>query len=242
LIDPVANLQASKVYLFSGTLDSVVKPGAMDALKTYYNSFVPAANMVYKKNIAAEHAMVTDDYGQHLLEPRASPYINDCNFDLAKARAAAALWHAECRATTAAAGCNFVEFNQSQFITGHGMATTGWAYVPQPARPAGRPVPAACGAARLQAERDRRAAAVRQEHRLQPLGRHQQHRRAVPADQHRQRPPTAAGTGGAMTVPTSKKSGPQMAAIKAMVDPDFVGGQRLGRPGGGDHPRWRPPA
>ena len=35
LIDPVANLQSSKLYLFSGTLDSAVKPGVMDALKTY---------------------------------------------------------------------------------------------------------------------------------------------------------------------------------------------------------------
>jgi len=26
---------------------------------------------------------------------------------------------------------NFAEFNQSQFITGHGMAPTGWAYIPQ---------------------------------------------------------------------------------------------------------------
>ena len=41
LIDPVANLQSSKLYLFSGTLDSAVKTGVMDALKTYYNSFVP---------------------------------------------------------------------------------------------------------------------------------------------------------------------------------------------------------
>ncbi|RYG11789.1 MAG: hypothetical protein EON92_09755, partial [Burkholderiales bacterium] len=49
VIDPVANLANSKVYLFSGSIDSTVKPGVMDALKTYYNSFVPAANVVYKK-------------------------------------------------------------------------------------------------------------------------------------------------------------------------------------------------
>lgn len=53
LIDPVVNLQDSRVYLFSGTLDSTVKPGVMDALKTYYNSFVPAANLTYKNNVAA---------------------------------------------------------------------------------------------------------------------------------------------------------------------------------------------
>ncbi len=84
LIDPVANMQQSKVYLFSGSLDSTVKPGVMDALKTYYNSFVPTANVIYKKDIAAEHAMITDDYGS-ACSTKASPYINDCNFDLAGA-------------------------------------------------------------------------------------------------------------------------------------------------------------
>src|SRR3989344_1684564 len=81
VIDPVANLQNSKVYLFSGTLDSVVKTGVMDALRTYYNSFVPAANVVYKKDIASEHAMVTDDYGNGC-STKGAPYIRDCNFDL----------------------------------------------------------------------------------------------------------------------------------------------------------------
>ncbi len=130
LIDPVANLQASKVYLFSGTLDSVVKPGAMDALQTYYNSFVPAANIVYKKNIAAEHAMVTDDYGS-TCSTKGAPYINDCNFDLAGAILGQLYGTLNARNAAALPAANFVQFNQSQFITGHGMATTGWAYVPQ---------------------------------------------------------------------------------------------------------------
>ena len=130
LIDPVANLQNSKVYLFSGSIDSTVKPGVMDALKTYYNSFVPTANVVYKKDIAAEHAMITDDYGS-ACSTKASPYINDCNFDLAGAMLAHFYGPLNARnAGTLPAG-NFVEFNQSQFITNHGMAPTGWAYIPQ---------------------------------------------------------------------------------------------------------------
>eukprot|EP01035_Chromulina_nebulosa_P011600 gene11600-15493_t len=84
VIDPVANLQNSRVYLFSGSLDSVVKTGVMDALRTYYDSFVPAANVVYKKDIAAEHAMVTDDYG-NACSTKGAPYISNCNFDLAGA-------------------------------------------------------------------------------------------------------------------------------------------------------------
>jgi poly(3-hydroxybutyrate) depolymerase len=130
LIDPVSNLQSSKVYMFSGTLDDVVKPGVMDALKTYYNSFVPAANVVYKKDIAAQHAMVTDDYG-NTCSFKGAPYINDCNFDLAGAMLQQLYGTLNARNANALPSANFVQFNQSQFISGHGMATTGWAYIPQ---------------------------------------------------------------------------------------------------------------
>jgi poly(3-hydroxybutyrate) depolymerase len=129
-IDPVSNLQSSKVYLFSGSIDSVVKTGVMDALKTYYNSFVPAANVVYKKDIAAEHAMVTDDYGSSC-STKGSPYINDCNFDLAGTILGHIYGTLNPRSSATLPAGNFVEFNQSQFITNHGMAPTGWAYIPQ---------------------------------------------------------------------------------------------------------------
>jgi poly(3-hydroxybutyrate) depolymerase len=129
-IDPVANLQSSKVYLFSGSIDSTVKQGVMDALKTYYNSFVPAANVVYKNNIAAEHAMITDDYGSSC-STKGSPYINNCNFDLAGAILSHIYGTLNARNNGALPTGNFVEFNQSQFITNHGMAPTGWAYIPQ---------------------------------------------------------------------------------------------------------------
>ncbi len=129
-IDPVANLQGSRVYMFSGTIDSTVKPGVMDALKTYYNSFVPTANVVYKKDIAAEHAMITDDFGS-ACSTKGSPYINDCNFDLAGAMLAHIYGTLNARNNGTLPEGNFVEFNQSQFITNHGMAPTGWAYIPQ---------------------------------------------------------------------------------------------------------------
>lgn len=130
LIDPVVNLQGSRVYLFSGTLDSSVKPGVMDALKTYYSSFVPAANVAYKNNIAAEHAMVTDDYGS-ACTVKAAPYINNCSFDLAGALLQHLYGTLNPRNTGVLAAENFVEFNQSQFVSGHAMATTAWAYIPQ---------------------------------------------------------------------------------------------------------------
>lgn len=130
VIDPVVNLQNSRVYLFSGSIDSTVKPGVVDALKTYYGSFVQAANVLHKKDIAAEHAMITDDYG-NACATKASPYISDCNFDLAGAMLAHLYGSLNPRSSATLPAASFVEFKQSQFVNGHGMAPTGWAYIPQ---------------------------------------------------------------------------------------------------------------
>lgn len=128
-IDPVANLASSKVYLFSGTLDSAVEPPVVADLQTYYGSFVPQANIVYRNNIAAEHAFVTDDYGNGC-STKAPPYINDCNFDLAGA-ILGQLYGTLNPRNNGTLGGSFVEYDQTPFVSGHGMATTGWVYVPQ---------------------------------------------------------------------------------------------------------------
>jgi poly(3-hydroxybutyrate) depolymerase len=128
-LDPVANLAASKVYMFSGTLDSAVTPPVMNDLLTYYQAFVPAANIVYKHDVAAEHSMVTDDYGS-TCSVKTPPYINDCNFDLAGAVLAQLYGSLNPRNNGTLAG-SFTEYDQTAFISGHGMAGTGWVYVPQ---------------------------------------------------------------------------------------------------------------
>jgi poly(3-hydroxybutyrate) depolymerase len=129
LIDPVANLGGSKVYLFSGTSDNTVVPAVMNDLKTYYQSFVPAANTVYKNTLGAGHAMITDDYGG-ACGTTASPYINNCGFDLAGEMLKHLHGTLNARNNGALTG-SFIEFDQTPFASGHGMAATGWVYVPQ---------------------------------------------------------------------------------------------------------------
>jgi poly(3-hydroxybutyrate) depolymerase len=129
LIDPVANLGASKVYLFSGTSDNTVVQAVMNDLKTYYGSFVPAANTVYKNTLGSGHAMITDDFGA-ACSTTASPYIDNCGFDLAGEM----LKHLHGTLNprnNGTLGGTFTEFDQTAFVTGHGMAATGWVYVPQ---------------------------------------------------------------------------------------------------------------
>ena len=83
-IDATDNLANANVYLFAGSKDSVVNPSTSADLQRYYQGFLPAANVVFKKDIEAEHAIVTDDYGAPCLT-KATPFINNCGFDVAGA-------------------------------------------------------------------------------------------------------------------------------------------------------------
>jgi poly(3-hydroxybutyrate) depolymerase/fibronectin type 3 domain-containing protein len=130
-IDATANLTASKVYLFSGSADTTVRQLVMNEAEVYYKNYLPAANVFYKKNIAAEHSMVTDYFGS-ACATKASPYINNCSFDLAGEILKWIYGPLNAKNTGALSG-SFVEFNQTEFIsspTTHGMANTGWLYVP----------------------------------------------------------------------------------------------------------------
>lgn len=131
LIDPTSNLAASKVYLYSGSIDSTVKQLVMNEAETFYKNYISAANVFYKKDLASEHAMVTDYFGSGC-STKASPYINNCNFDLAGEILKWIYGPLNARNTGTLGGA-FIEFNQTEFIaspTTHGMAATGWAYVP----------------------------------------------------------------------------------------------------------------
>ena len=217
LIDPVAHLQNSKVYLFSGTLDSVVKPGVVDALRTYYGNFVPAANIVHKKDLAAEHALVTDDYGSGC-SVKGAPFINDCNFDLAGTMLQHLYGPLNPRNGGTLPAGNFIEFNQTEFISSHGMGTTGWAYVPQACQ-AGSGT--ACRLHVVLHGCKQNLADVQQQYvRNTGYNRWADSNAIVMLY-----PQTGAGSTnscfdwwGYDSANYAKKSGPQMAAIKAMVD------------------------
>lgn len=128
-IDSVSNLKASKVYLFSGTADNTVKAAVMDDLQTYYGSFIPAENTFYKNAIVAGHAMITDDFGGSCATT-APPFINNCDFDLAGEILSHLYGPLKPRNNGTLPG-SLMEFDQTAFVSGHGMATTGWVYVPQ---------------------------------------------------------------------------------------------------------------
>lgn len=81
-IDPTKFLAKARVFLFSGTKDSLVPQSVTDQLREYYLAFVPAAQLTYINNVPAQHAMVTDGYG-NACDYLGEPYINDCGYDAA---------------------------------------------------------------------------------------------------------------------------------------------------------------
>jgi len=132
VIDPTSNLTNQKIWMFSGTTDSVVKQSVMNDLQTYYKHFVSSPNINYVKTMPAEHAMPTDFFG-NVCNFKGDPFINNCHFDAAGELLKWIYSPLNPKSTGPLAEQRFVEFDQSEFIANphqHSMANTGWIYVP----------------------------------------------------------------------------------------------------------------
>ena len=131
LIDDPAHLARHRVWMFSGAADSVVPRAVMNDLLSYYRQYLAPGQISYQSNIAAQHAMPTDDYGK----PCAflgSPYINNCDYDAAGQLLKWLYGPLSPRNSGAPTG-QWLEFDQSEFLplpTLHGMASSGFVYLP----------------------------------------------------------------------------------------------------------------
>ncbi len=201
-IDPPERLAKSKVFLYSGSGDRTVVPAVVDDLLAYYLNFVPAERIAVRRDVASGHAMITDDFGGACgaSEP---PFIDNCGLDLAGAMLAHLHGPLAARNDGAPRG-RLVEFDQTEFLRGHGLAPAGWAYVPEACRPGGG---ARCGVHVAFHGCRQSAAFVGQD-----FVRHAGYNRWADANalvvlypQTGGAPSTAAGTGGATTAPPTRR-------------------------------------
>jgi len=81
-IDATSHLANAKVWLYSGTKDSVVLPGVMQKVQTYYQNYLKSSNIQTVFNIESEHAFITNNYGNKC-DFLGTPFINNCDFDAA---------------------------------------------------------------------------------------------------------------------------------------------------------------
>lgn len=131
-IDAVSNMADQKLYLFSGTKDTVVDSGVVEKADEYWGKYLPDSNIMFENSIAAEHAWITDDYGSacsHL----GTPYINNCDYD------GAGIMYNFIYGTLNPAGtmvsANMISFDQADYVESGtpksiSMGTTGYMYVP----------------------------------------------------------------------------------------------------------------
>ncbi|MGZ5789843.1 MAG: extracellular catalytic domain type 2 short-chain-length polyhydroxyalkanoate depolymerase, partial [Burkholderiaceae bacterium] len=134
-IDPTSNLATTKVYMWSGTSDTTVKQSVMNALKNYYLTWVPSANITYNNTTAAAHSWVSP-YGTVACATQASPYVNNCGTqDPEQVYLTQFYGTLNAKSTPSTLGGTFIEFDQTEFVSGAAMAAnslanSGWMYVP----------------------------------------------------------------------------------------------------------------
>ena len=130
-IDPVANMASQRIWMFSGTADTVVPQAVMNDLHSYHQRYMDSGNINYRKDVAAQHAMPTDSAG-NACSSLGSPYINNCGVDAAGQLLQWIYPGLAPRSAGAPAG-RLLEFDQGQYLadpTTHGMAASGFLYIP----------------------------------------------------------------------------------------------------------------
>jgi poly(3-hydroxybutyrate) depolymerase len=132
-IDPTDHLAGARVWLFSGTSDRTVDPSVVDASREFYARYgVPAERIALVKDKPAGHAMVTESAGG-ACPVTAAPFINDCDFDAAGELLKHLLGPLDPPAAKESG--RIIRYDQKRFAAGDaysiGMADSGYAYVPR---------------------------------------------------------------------------------------------------------------
>ena len=131
-IDPIADITADKIYLFSGTSDTIVVEPIVEAAANFYRELgVADGNIKFVKNIPAGHAFVTDD-SSSACEHNGDPYVVNCHYDQAGELLHHIYGTLKPRVETPTG--DYYEFDQRPFtqgFTGHGLDDHGIVYIPK---------------------------------------------------------------------------------------------------------------
>ena len=128
-IDSLTDLDADKVYLYSGNSDrTVVRPVVEAAKRLYRELGVPEENIALVEGEGG-HGFLTEDSGEACALTD-KPYVNDCDYNQAKAILE---WiYGPLAAPSLQPTGRFLTFDQSAFTSSSdGLAAEGVLYVPQ---------------------------------------------------------------------------------------------------------------
>jgi hypothetical protein len=141
VIDPVQGIRRQRIYLFSGTKDSVVAPSVVNALRSFYRKAgIPSGNVLFVNDMAAGHAFISSRFGNADCGANADPYIDQCMRDaMLYDQPGAILNHiyGSLQPPAQTLSAQPEAFGQASYASPFAaMASTGYVYVPTACRPA----------------------------------------------------------------------------------------------------------
>ena len=133
-IDPLAGFAKSRVYLFSGKKDPVVRPPVMDAVNAYYRHYLDPSNIVYNNQTAATHAWISPIAPQQG-DGKGKLFLNNCGIDPPQEFLTLFYGSLKPRSAQETLRGRLVEFDQKEVFEDrkpaeHSVAETGWAFIP----------------------------------------------------------------------------------------------------------------
>ncbi|KMO11113.1 extracellular catalytic domain type 2 short-chain-length polyhydroxyalkanoate depolymerase [Methylobacterium platani] len=131
-IDPVRHLARQRLYIFTGSADRVVYSDVVARTRDFYLALgVPEAHIEYRGDLAAGHAIITDNPEDSPLDANRPPYINDGGF--MQSHEILRHIHGPLNPPTDRLAGRLIRFDQREFFGGEpraSMSRFGYAYIP----------------------------------------------------------------------------------------------------------------
>ena len=131
-IDPIANLANDRVWIFHGGADPVVAKPVVDALQAYYELFVNPDGVQRNELADAGHTFPAAAKGLQDCGKTETPFVGSCGVDGARQMLEHLYGAFGAQATGVRQG-TLVHFSQASYATAadaDGFAERGWLYVP----------------------------------------------------------------------------------------------------------------
>lgn len=131
-IDPIANLAGDRVWIFHGGADPVVARPVVDALQAYYELLVDPRNVRRTEFAAAGHTFPAAAKNLQDCGKTETPFVGSCGIDGARQMLEFLYGGFDAQAAGPKPG-TLVHFSQSPYARSagaDGLAARGWLYVP----------------------------------------------------------------------------------------------------------------
>lgn len=142
LIDPLHHLARQRLYIFTGSADTVVHPSVVETTRRFYELLgVPPSQIQFVSSVPAGHAILTTHLDDNPVGENRPPYINRWDQPRMQSQDILEHIHGPLNPPAPRAGGRLICFDQREFF-GHesraSMSAHGWAYVPQDVEASGR--------------------------------------------------------------------------------------------------------